>query len=74
MDDDATEVNNEAADYVNDLQEVAKGLRRVTIHVPEDQASSVSRQVSQTSKSAIISLSKQLEEEREARHKLEREL
>ena len=38
-----SEVNREAADHVSDLYEVAKGLKRISFHVPEDQASSVSR-------------------------------
>jgi len=48
----------------------------VTVQLPheQDNASSVSRQVSQSSKSAIMSLSKQLEDEKDARKKLEREL
>lgn len=61
---------------MDDLLEVASGLRRVTVATPrmDDQASSVSRQVSQSSKSAIVSLHKQLDAEREARKKLESEL
>ena len=70
-----TVVNSEAADQVSDLHEVASGLERVTVHCPaDDQASSVSRQMSVSSKSAIASLSKQLEAEKYARKKLEREL
>ena len=56
--DEETVVATEANDQVNDLHEVASGLKRVTVHFPsDDQASSVSRQVSQTSKSAIAPLS-----------------
>ena len=57
--DEETVVASEAVDQVNDLHEVASGLKRATVHVPsDDQASSVSRQVSQSSKSAIASLAK----------------
>ena len=42
--DEETVVATEANDQVNDLHEVASGLKRVIVHFPsDDQASSVSR-------------------------------
>lgn len=64
-DGDAEQVEFEGRDVVDDLQS------NVAVSLPDDQLTSVSKA---SSRSKVLSLAKQLQEEKEARKKLEGEL
>ena len=62
---DQVEYEDEGNDVVDDLQS------RITVGLDDDQLTSVSRF---SNKSVVVTLTKQLQEEKEARQKLEGEL
>ena len=62
---DQVEYEDEGNDIVDDLQS------RITVGLDDDQLTSVSRF---SNKSVVVTLTKQLQEEKEARQKLEGEL
>ena len=60
---------NEEQDQVGEIE-----IANPVVRIAEDQASSVSQQMSQSSKVIVASLQQQLQEEQDARKKLEQEL